>query len=34
MEKIIWIVHFRNGEMLHRVKEQRNIVHTVKKKGG
>ena len=32
MEKIRWTVRFRNGEVLLRVKEQRNIVNTVKRR--
>jgi hypothetical protein len=32
MEKISWTDHVRNEEVLHRVKEQRNILHTVEKK--
>ena len=31
MEKIIWTDHVRNDEILQRVKEERNIMHTVKK---
>jgi len=30
MEKISWTDHVRNEEVLHRAKEERNIVHTVK----
>jgi hypothetical protein len=30
MEKIIWINHVRNEEVLHRVKEERKILHTIK----
>jgi len=30
VEKIIWADRVRNEEVLHRVKEERNIVHTVK----
>ena len=30
MEKISWAVRVRNGELLHRVKDESNIVHTVK----
>ena len=30
MEKISWTDRVRNKEVLHRVKEQRNILHTVK----
>ena len=32
MERISWTDHVRNEEVLHRVKEERNIVHTVEKK--
>jgi hypothetical protein len=32
MEKISWTDRVRNEEVLHRVKEVRNIVHTVKRK--
>ena len=32
IEKIIWTDHVRNEEMLCRVKEERNIVHRVKRK--
>jgi hypothetical protein len=32
MEKISWTDRVRNEEVLHRVKEQRNIVHTVKER--
>jgi len=31
MEKISWTDHVRNGEMLHRAKEMRNILQTVKR---
>jgi hypothetical protein len=31
MEKISWIDRVRNEEVLHRVKEERNILHTIKK---
>jgi hypothetical protein len=34
MEKISWTDRVRNEEMLHRVKEERNIIHTVKTNGG
>jgi hypothetical protein len=34
MEKISWTDRVRNEEVLHRVKEERNIVHTIKKKKG
>ena len=30
MEKISWTDHVRNEEVLHRVNEERNILHTVK----
>jgi hypothetical protein len=33
MEKISWTDGVRNEEVLHRVKEERNIVHTIKKRG-
>ena len=32
MEKIIWIDHVRNGTVLHRLKEERSILHTIKRK--
>jgi len=32
MEKIGWTNHVRNGEVLHRVKEQRNILHEINKR--
>jgi hypothetical protein len=32
MEKIIWTDRVRNEEVLHRIKEAGNILHTVKKK--
>jgi hypothetical protein len=32
MEKIGWIGHVRNEEVLHRVKEERNILHTMKRR--
>ena len=32
MEKISWTDRVRNEEVLRRVKEQRNIVHTVKER--
>jgi hypothetical protein len=28
MEKVSWIDRVRNGDVLHIVKEQRNILHT------
>jgi hypothetical protein len=30
MEKINWSDHVRNEEVLYRVKEERNILHTIK----
>jgi L-serine deaminase len=30
MEKISWTDRVRNEDVLHRVKEERNIVHTIK----
>jgi hypothetical protein len=30
MEKISWADRVRNEEVLHRVKEERNILHTIK----
>jgi hypothetical protein len=32
MEKISWTDHVRNVEVLHRDKEERNIIHTVKRR--
>jgi hypothetical protein len=32
MEKIIWTDRVRNEEVLHRVKEERNIVHAMKRR--
>jgi hypothetical protein len=32
MEKIGWTDRVRNEEVLHRVKEERNIVHTIKRR--
>jgi hypothetical protein len=32
MEKISWTDRVRNEEMLHRVKEEWNIIHTVKRR--
>jgi hypothetical protein len=29
MDKISWTDHVRNEEVLHRVKEERNIIHTI-----
>jgi hypothetical protein len=34
MEKISWTDRVRKKEVLHRVKEERNILHTIKKKKG
>jgi hypothetical protein len=34
MERISWPDRVRNKEVLHREKEERNIIHTVKKKEG
>jgi hypothetical protein len=34
MEKISWTDRVRNEEVLHRVNEERNILHTIKKKKG
>jgi hypothetical protein len=34
IEKIRLTDHVRNEEVLHRVKEERNIMHTVKAMGG
>jgi hypothetical protein len=31
MEKISWTDRVRNEEVLHRVKEERNILHTIKR---
>jgi hypothetical protein len=31
MEKISWTDRVRNEEVVHRVKEERNIVHTIKR---
>jgi hypothetical protein len=33
-EKIFWTDRVRNEELLHRVKEERNILHTVKRRKG
>ena len=30
MEKISWSDHVKNDEVLHRVKGERNIIHTIK----
>jgi hypothetical protein len=32
MEKISWTYRVRNEEVLHRVKEERNIEHTIKRR--
>ena len=32
MEKISWTDRVKNEEILHRVKEERNILHTVKQR--
>jgi hypothetical protein len=32
MDKISWTDRVRNGEVLHRVKEDRNILHTIKRR--
>jgi hypothetical protein len=32
MEKIIWTGRVRNEEVLHRVKEERNILHIIKRR--
>jgi hypothetical protein len=32
MEKISWTDHVRNEEVLHRVKEQRNMLHEISKR--
>jgi hypothetical protein len=32
LEKISWTDRVRNEEVLHRVKEERNIVHTIKRR--
>jgi hypothetical protein len=34
MEKISWTDRVRNKEVLHRVEEERNILHTVKRRKG
>jgi hypothetical protein len=34
MEKISWTDQVRNEEELHRVKEERNILHTIKRRKG
>ena len=32
MEKISWIDRVRNEEVLHRAEEERNIIHTTKRR--
>jgi hypothetical protein len=32
VEKISWIDHVRNEEVLHRVEEKRNVLHTIKRR--
>jgi len=32
LEKTNWTDHVRNEELLHRVKEERNILHTIKRR--
>jgi hypothetical protein len=32
MEKISWTDRVRNEEVLHRIKEERNILHTIKRR--
>jgi hypothetical protein len=32
MQKISWTDHVRNEEVLHKVKEERNILHTVQQR--
>ena len=34
MEKVSWTDRVTNEEILHRVKEERNIIHTVKRRKG
>jgi hypothetical protein len=34
IEKISWTDRVRNEEVLHRVKEERNILQTIKRKEG
>jgi hypothetical protein len=34
MEKMRWTDHVRNEEILYRVKEDRNIIHTIKRSKG
>jgi hypothetical protein len=31
IEEIIWANRVRNGDILHRIKEERNILHTIKR---
>ena len=32
MEKISWTDHVRNGGVLQRIKQERNILHTIKRR--
>jgi hypothetical protein len=32
IEKIVWTVRVRNGDVLHRVKEERNILQKIKRR--
>jgi hypothetical protein len=32
MEKISWTDRLRSGEVIHRVKEDRNVLHTIKRR--
>jgi hypothetical protein len=32
MEKISWTNHVKNEDVLHRVKEERNIIHTISRR--
>jgi hypothetical protein len=32
MEEISWTDHMRDEEVLHRVKEERNILHTIRRR--
>jgi hypothetical protein len=32
LEKVSWIDLVRNGEVLHTVKEEKNIIHTIKRR--
>jgi hypothetical protein len=34
MEKISWTDHVRNEEVLRRVEEERNIIHTIRRRRG